>query len=79
MIHVSLTSLLLIGMTLGVAFLGLIWFIAVCVERRKEGRVREDLVHCRICGYIYENANRKTVTACPKCGSQNEAIRPRPI
>jgi len=79
MIHVSLTTLLLLGMALGIGLLGFIWLVAVWGERRKEGRAREDLVHCRICGHIYENGQRKSVTACPKCGSQNEAIRPKPI
>jgi len=79
MIHVSLTTLLLLGMVVGIALLGVIWLMAVFSERRHEGRIREDLVHCRICGHIYENAKRKHVTACPRCGSQNEATRPKPI
>ncbi|HSJ03785.1 MAG: hypothetical protein ACAI34_25590 [Verrucomicrobium sp.] len=79
MIHVSLTTLLLLGMAAGITLLGVFWLIAVCVERRQESRLREDLVLCRICGHIYENGEKKPVTACPKCGSLNEARRPSPI
>ncbi|WP_038163329.1 hypothetical protein [Verrucomicrobium sp. BvORR106] len=79
MIHVSLTTLLLLGMAVGITFLGVIWLIAVWMERRDESRAREDLVLCRICGHIYENAEKKPITACPQCGSLNEARRPKPI
>jgi DNA-directed RNA polymerase subunit RPC12/RpoP len=79
MIQVSLTSLLLLGMACGVALLGVFWVVAVWRERRYESRVREDLVHCRICGHIYENGKRLKVTACPRCGSLNEAVKPKPI
>lgn len=79
MIHVSLTSLLLLGMIVGVALLVGIWFVAVWRQRHFERRAREDLVACRICGNIYENAQKQNLTACPKCGSLNEALKPKPI
>ena len=79
MIPVSLSTLLLLGMAAGVALLGGLWLAAVWRERRHERRIKTDLVHCRICGNIYENTERKTVTACPSCGSLNEAVEPRPL
>ncbi|MEY4484900.1 MAG: hypothetical protein RL693_2352, partial [Verrucomicrobiota bacterium] len=63
MIQVSLTTLLLIGMSVGVALLGVVWAIAVWRERYSESKARADLVHCRICGFIYENGENKTVSA----------------
>lgn len=68
----------MLGMALGVAVLGLLWLIAVWRERRGERRMRADLVHCRICGNIYENKEQK-ISACPSCGSLNESSKPRPI
>lgn len=79
MIHVTLTTLLLLGMAVGVALLGGFWLVAVWIERRSENRAREDLVSCRICGNIYEDAEKKVVSACPQCGSLNEATKPKPI
>ncbi len=79
MIHVTLTTLLLLGMAVGVALLGGFWLAAVWMERREENRTREDLVACRICGHIYENTGKKPMTACPQCGSLNEATKPKPI
>lgn len=79
MIPVTLTTLLLTGMCVGVALLGVFWIIAVLGERRVENRARADLVHCRICGHIYENGENKTVSACPQCGSLNEPTKPKPI
>lgn len=79
MIPVSLTTLLLAGMCVGVALLGVFWIAAVWKERRTENRARADLVHCRICGFIYENGENKTVSACPQCGSLNEPTKPKPI
>lgn len=79
MIQVSLTTLLLIGMSVGVGLLGVFWVIAVLVERRTESKARADLVHCRICGHIYENGENKTVSACSQCGSLNEPTKPKPI
>lgn len=79
MIQVSLTTLLFIGMSVGVALLGVFWVIAVLMERSRENRARADLVHCRICGHIYENGENKTVSACPQCGSLNEPTKPKPI
>lgn len=79
MIQVSLTSLLLLGMIVGVGLLGFIWLVAVFVQRRYESRARQDLVSCRICGNIYENEQKQSLTACPRCGSLNEAMKPKPI
>ena len=78
MIPVSLSTLVMLGMAVGVALLGVLWLIAVWRERRGERRERADLVHCRICGNIYEKTDKK-ITACPSCGSLNESSRPRPI
>ncbi len=79
MIKVSLTTLVLLGMALGVFLLGCIWFVAVWRQRREEDRTRRDLVCCRICGHVYENAEHRPVSACPQCGSLNEPTRPKPI
>ena len=79
MIQVSLTNLILLGMVAAVGLLTLFWMIAVIRERRHELRARNDLIHCRICGSIFENAARLKVMHCPSCGSQNEAVRPSPI
>ena len=79
MIEVSLSNLLILGMVIGLAMLGLIWLMAVTRQRRFERRAREDLVSCRICGNIYENVQKQNLTACPRCGSLNEALKPKPI
>lgn len=79
MIPVPLSILVMLGMAVGIAILGTLWLIAVWHERREERRARADLVHCRICGKIYENTEEKKVTACPACGSLNESTKPRPI
>ncbi|MCE9519206.1 MAG: hypothetical protein K8R87_06620 [Verrucomicrobia bacterium] len=78
MIPVSLSTLVMLGMALGVVLLGVLWLIAVWRERHGEKRTRADLVSCRICGSIYENTDKK-ISACPSCGSLNETSRPRPI
>lgn len=79
MIPVSLSTMLILGMSCGVGLLGLMWIYSVWRERRLEKRARRDLVQCRICGGIYENAEKKSLTACPACGSLNESAEPRPI
>ena len=79
MISVSLSSLLFWGMFLGVGVLGISWVVSVWRERRRDRISRSDLVHCRICGYIYKNADGGKISACPACGSLNEAARPQPI
>ncbi len=79
MIQVSLTTLLLLGMVVGLLLLGGFWLYAVLKQRRIEGRARQDLVSCRICGNIYENTVRSPMTACPQCGSLNESTKPKPI
>lgn len=79
MIHVTLPTLLLLGMIAGLTFLTTIWLYAVWKERRGENRARHDLISCRICGNIYENTDRRPVTACTQCGSLNEATKPKPI
>lgn len=79
MIQVTLTSLVLLGMAAGVVLLGFIWLVAVWRERRDESKVRRDLVCCRICGHVYENAEKRPVSACPQCGSLNEPTKPKPI
>ena len=79
MINVTLTTLVLLGMAAGVVLLGVIWLIAVLRERRGENLARQDLVGCRICGHVYENAERRPVSACPHCGSLNEPTKPSPI
>lgn len=79
MIQVTLTTLVLLGMAAGVALLGGIWLTAVWRERREENRTRQDLVCCRICGHVYENSEKRPVSACPQCGSLNEPTRPDPI
>lgn len=79
MVHVSLTTLLMLGMIVGLVLLGIFWMYAVWKQRRLEGRARQDLISCRICGNIYENAARSPMTACPQCGSLNESTKPKPI
>ena len=59
--------------------LGGIWLVAVWRERRGENKTRQDLVCCRICGHVYENAEKRPVSACPQCGSLNEPTKPKPI
>jgi hypothetical protein len=79
MIQVTLTTLVLLGMAIGVVLLGGIWLAAVWRERREENRTRQDLVCCRICGHVYEHTEKRPVSACPQCGSLNEPTRPDPI
>lgn len=79
MIQVTLTTLVLLGMAVGVVLLGCIWLSAVWHERRDENKTRQDLVGCRICGHVYENAEKRRVSACPQCGSLNEPTKPKPI
>ncbi len=79
MIPVSLATLLIIGLAVGVLLLGLLWLLAVMTQRRHEKKVHQHFVQCRICGNIYDNPDRKTMSACPSCGSLNEAARARPI
>ena len=79
MIPVSLATLLIIGLVVGVLLLGLLWFLAVLSQRRGEKKVHQYLVQCRICGSIYDNPDKKTVSVCPSCGSLNESGRSRPI
>lgn len=79
MIPVSLATLLIIGLALGVLFLGLLWLLAVVSQRRHEKREQQHLVQCRICGHIYDNPEKKNMSACPSCGSLNEATRTRAI
>ena len=78
MIPVALSTLVMLGMALGIVLLGLLWLIAVWRERRGEKLLHTDLVSCRICGNIYEKTDKK-ISACPSCGSLNESSRPRPI
>jgi len=79
MIQVSLTTLIVLGMVAGVSLLAVIWVISVWFERRGEFKARHGLVHCRICGHIFHETEKKEITACPNCGSLNEATRPKPI
>ena len=79
MIQVSLTTLLLLGMVIGVALLGALWVLAIWRERRAEARTRQGLVACRVCGTVYEKTPAEGITACPQCATLNEATRPRPI
>lgn len=81
MIQVSLTTLLMIGMSSGLCLLAFFWLWGLFETRSNDGgrRAREDLVHCRICGHIYENADKKRITACLQCGSLNEPTKPKPI
>lgn len=79
MIQVTLTTLVLLGMAVGVFLLGCIWLAAVWHERREERKIRQDLVGCRICGHVYENTDKRPVSACPQCGSLNEQTKPKPI
>ena len=72
MIPVSLTTLLIIGLAVGVLLLGLLWVLAVLFQRRHEKRVQQHVVQCRICGIVYDNIEKKPVSACPSCGSLNE-------
>lgn len=79
MIPVSLTTLIMLSMVIGVGLLSLSWVVAIIIERRNNRRARRDLIQCRICGAIFENPERKDIAACPGCGSFNEATQPSPI
>lgn len=79
MIPVSLTTLLIIGLAVGVLLLGMLWLVAVLSQRRNEKRAHIHFVQCRICGNIYDNLDKKPVSACPSCGSLNETTGNRPI
>ena len=79
MIAVSLTQLILLGMFCSVGLLAVTWLVSVVYQRRNDIRARRDLVHCRICGRVFQNAEKKEIAACPNCGSLNEATRPKPI
>jgi len=79
MIEVSLTTLIYLGLSVGIGMLAIIWLISVIRQRRHEFRTRQDLVHCRICGLIFPHTTQQDLAACPSCGSLNEATRPKPI
>lgn len=79
MIHVSLPEFILLAMGAALILLAVTWFFAVILQRRHEYRARQDLIHCRICGLIYENPEKLEVMHCTGCGSQNEATKPSPI
>lgn len=79
MIEVSLSTLLLSGMVVGVGLLVIVWLSSVWSQHQLKKREREDLVSCRICGNIYENTQKQSLTACPRCGSLNESLKPKPI
>ena len=51
MIPVSLTTLIMLSMVIGVGLLSLSWVVAIVIERRNSRRARRDLIQCRMLRY----------------------------
>jgi rubredoxin len=48
------------------------------LRRRATLRVaRRNIVHCRVCGFIYQDSSREQDPVCPECGRANERGRSR--
>ena len=79
MIGISLSKLIVLVMLIGVVFVAVLWIHSLWQDRRREVRRRRIALQCRICGHVYANTPKDTVTTCPSCGSRNERQVLRPI
>lgn len=72
MINVSLGSLILLVLALGVTLVFLWWMLGVRGVRRAETKRYKGVIMCRICSVHYESAEDE-ITRCPACGTMNES------
>lgn len=81
MIGISLSTLIVTVMLIGVCLVMGLWMLTLWRERRRETHRRRIAILCRICGYTYALGSKKdkSVSTCPSCGAKNERNRLTPI
>jgi hypothetical protein len=77
MIAVSLGTLILLMLAVGLALVLVLWLSGVSGVHRVEKQKHQGLITCRICSVRYEEAPHATeassVSICPACGTPNES------
>ena len=74
MIPISLSSLIILFMAMGVTTVCVLWFHSFWRDRKREVYRRRIAVQCRICGTAYACGPKRkaAVTVCPVCQTPNE-------
>jgi rubrerythrin len=72
MIPVDLSTLVLISLVLMLGPVFAAWLMNEYRRSRRERAAFEHVIHCRLCGFDFEDQGQEVVSKCPRCGSLNE-------
>lgn len=76
MIHVSLSTIVLLPLITGLLAI-LVWWIYYGVrDARRQAPVRQERIYrCAVCNHVYVDARNVPLARCTRCGCLNEALR----
>ncbi|MGF1655790.1 MAG: hypothetical protein ACFCU3_02300 [Verrucomicrobiales bacterium] len=69
MIRLSLSAMVALFMVVFLLSIALVWFFSSLAERRREKKISQHVIRCRMCGFLYEKEAVRS--ACPRCGALN--------
>ena len=72
MIRVSLSYLVLIYLLLMLAPVLIAWTINEWRKQRRDRAAFRHVLHCRMCGFEFEDPSNTLLPRCPRCASLNE-------
>jgi hypothetical protein len=76
MIHVSLTHLFAIPLTLALLALLFLWLLYTVWDVARQPRVRASRIYrCAVCRHVYVDARDVPLSRCRRCGCLNEAVK----
>jgi len=67
----------LVPTTLAMAAVVAVWIHGQIADARRQRQPRQAAIYrCETCGHVYEDSRRVPLSACERCGTLNEAVRP---
>lgn len=77
MIELTLEDFILWAVCVPLVGVG-IYTVMASLRHRSDGkRAKNDVIHCRVCGHLYQDRSREKSPVCPECHRANDRGRSR--
>lgn len=77
MIDLTMEDFLLWVIALPMVGIGVVTLLRGMTMRARKRSLQQEIIRCRICGYLFKDKGREKYCACPECESMNERGKSR--
>ncbi len=77
MIDLTMEDFILWMIGAPLVIIGFVSVLAAMRYRSRKRRLKQQIIRCQICGFLYKDVSRERFCECPECLSANERGQPR--